>query len=195
MMFKYSIFQKNPILMLLIEANLKNKSVNTPDRPIFSFLLPIRQAVRLIRLGKHILLLRHKLKLGHNIVFGKDALLQPPEFMEIGNNVYFGPWFVLQSNLKVGDDVLFSSRVACISNDHAYDDANKSIIDQGRLKPNTITIEGDNLIGFGTIIVGDVRIGKGCIIGAGSVVTKDLPPYTICAGVPAKPIKMRYEKT
>ncbi len=50
----------------------------------------------------------------------------------------------------------------------------------------------DNLIGHKATIIGNVRIGKGCIVGAGSVVTKDLPPNTICCGVPARPIRDRF---
>lgn len=57
-----------------------------------------------------------------------------------------------------------------------------------------VTIIGDDVwIGHGSIIMSGVNIGSGCIIAAGSVVTKDLEPYYIYAGVPAKKIKKRFE--
>jgi acetyltransferase-like isoleucine patch superfamily enzyme len=82
--------------------------------------------------------------------------------------------------------------VSFIGNDHIFNNPDKTIFFSGRLPSSTIILEGDNLIGFGTIVIGNVTIGKGCIVGAGSVVTKDLPSYHICAGVPAKPLKKRY---
>lgn len=88
--------------------------------------------------------------------------------------------------------MLISSGVSFVGNDHRFDIPGKSIIWGGRLPASTIIVEGDNLIGFGVTIVGDVRIGKGAIVGAGAVVTRDLPPGMICVGVPAKPIKPRW---
>jgi acetyltransferase-like isoleucine patch superfamily enzyme len=52
-------------------------------------------------------------------------------------------------------------------------------------------IEGENWIGANVLILGGVTIGKGVVIGAGSVVNKDLPPFTICVGNPCKPISKR----
>ncbi|KAI9133931.1 DapH/DapD/GlmU-related protein [Acaryochloris sp. CCMEE 5410] len=54
-----------------------------------------------------------------------------------------------------------------------------------------VIIEDDVWLGAGTTVLDGVKIGKGCIVGAGAVVTKDLPAYAIAAGVPAKVIKMR----
>ena len=57
-----------------------------------------------------------------------------------------------------------------------------------------ITIGNDVWIGMKCIIMGGVTIGDGAVIGAGSVVTKDVPPYSVCAGVPAKHIKYRFNE-
>ncbi|VVS91972.1 DapH/DapD/GlmU-related protein [Desulfoluna spongiiphila] len=62
---------------------------------------------------------------------------------------------------------------------------------QGEGKQGAITIEDDVWIGAGAIILAGVTVGKGCVIGAGSVVTKDVPEYCVAAGNPARVVKQR----
>ncbi len=70
----------------------------------------------------------------------------------------------------------------------------KNLITCKRTKrPNTI-IENDVYVGYGAIILGGVKVGNGAVIGAGAVVTKDVEPYSIVAGVPAKLIKYRFNE-
>lgn len=57
-----------------------------------------------------------------------------------------------------------------------------------------VTIGNDVWIGYGALVVGGVKIGDGAVVGAGSVVTKDIPPYAIVAGVPAKVIRYRFSE-
>jgi len=66
-------------------------------------------------------------------------------------------------------------------------DVTKELGSDGR-----VVIEDDTWIGANTLILKNVRIGEGSIIGAGSVVTKDIPPYSIAVGNPAKVIKQRF---
>ncbi len=57
-----------------------------------------------------------------------------------------------------------------------------------------VVVESDVWIGRNVTILAGVHIGRGCTIGAGAVVTKDMPPYTVCVGVPAKPVKFKWTK-
>jgi acetyltransferase-like isoleucine patch superfamily enzyme len=163
-----------------------------PDKIISGPLKPLRNLLRSTRMLRHRLSLRGKLKLGNNVFFGKRCYLAPPEFMHVGNNVAIGMSTFVETNLEIGDDVLISSLVSFVGNDHRFDDPDQSVYWAGRLPPSTVILEGDNLIGHKAVIVGNVRIGRGCIVGAGAVVTKDLPANTICAGVPARPLRPRF---
>ncbi len=60
-------------------------------------------------------------------------------------------------------------------------------------RENAVTIGHDVWLGHGVIVMSGVNIGTGAIIGSGAVVTKDIPPYAVAVGVPAKVIKMRFE--
>jgi len=82
--------------------------------------------------------------------------------------------------------------VSIIGRDHGFDDPTVTIYEGLKNKDSFVEIGSDVFIGFGSIIVGTSRIGDGCIVGAGSVVVKDLPAFTLCAGVPAKAIRPRY---
>lgn len=167
-------------------------SFERPDRPLTTHIAYIRKLVRLSRSAYLKVRLRRKLALGNNVYFGKRANILSPSFARFGDNVAVGYEFFVDQNLEVGSNVLISSRVSIVGDDHRFDDPTKSIYWAGRYPPATIYLEGDNLIGFGVIIIGNVRIGKGCIVGAGAVVTRDLPANTICVGVPAKPLKNRF---
>lgn len=167
--------------------------MNSSERPISPFLRPIRKIVRQLIHLRYKLFLRGKLReLGRESYIARGALLQPPEFLQIGDYVSIGPSFFLQTNLVVGEGSLISAHVSCVGHDHDFSEKGV-LVSQGRRLPCcTVTLEGDNLIGFGVVIVGNVRIGRGAVVGAGSVVTRDLEPYTIYAGVPARPLRKRF---
>jgi acetyltransferase-like isoleucine patch superfamily enzyme len=110
----------------------------------------------------------------------------------IGNNVYLGEYSVLTSNeeIEIGNNVLISPHNDIVDFNHIYQDPSKLVNEQGVIAKK-ITIQEDAWIGSGSKILMGVTIGKGAIIGAGSVVTKDVPAYHVVAGDPAKTIKMR----
>jgi len=92
--------------------------------------------------------------------------------------------------LKIGKDSLLGPNVAILSADHEFKNPTVPIRLQGAI-PKAIVIEEDVWLGANVIVLGDVTIGKGSVIGAGSVVTKDVPSYSIAVGVPAKVIGKR----
>lgn len=152
----------------------------------------IGAVVHYFRKLRHAVRLRSRLKLGTNIHFGSSCILSPPNMLSIANDVSFGRRVLVEVDLVVGSDTLISSFVCFVGNDHSFDDPDSTVYWQGRNPPSRVILEGDNLIGVGAIVVGNVTIGRGAIVGAGAVVTRDLPPGMICVGVPAKPIKPRW---
>lgn len=97
--------------------------------------------------------------------------------------------------VKIGNNVLTGPHVFIADFNHEYKNPNKPIMYQGNHfiprndgKP-TLMIGDGTWIGTNVVIVGNVKIGKNCVIGANSVVTKDIPDYSVAAGIPAKVIK------
>lgn len=80
-------------------------------------------------------------------------------------------------------------------NDHTYSIPGVCMWDAPRGKDEVTIVEDDVWIGTGATIVAGVRLGRGCIVAAGAVVTKDIPPCEIWGGVPARKIKDRFSST
>ncbi|MFC6439591.1 DapH/DapD/GlmU-related protein [Bowmanella sp. JS7-9] len=95
------------------------------------------------------------------------------------------------ANIKGGEDVMIASSVAFVGGDHNFDYTNVSMNKSGRAEPKGILIGDDVWVGHSAIIMDGVKIGNGVVIGAGSVVTKNLDDYGIYAGNPAKLIRYR----
>ncbi|WP_430537405.1 acyltransferase [Blastococcus saxobsidens] len=87
--------------------------------------------------------------------------------------------------------MLISSNVAIIGDDHPFDASSTPITEFSRSPLAHVRIGGDCLIGFGATIIGPLTVGSGSIVGAGAVVTKDVPPNSIVAGVPARTLRSR----
>lgn len=110
-----------------------------------------------------------------------------------GDNVGIGYSCLFQCNISVGNHVLIGSNSAFInSDDHIYNAVGELMWYSGRGDKFMINIADDVWIGHGATILTPCNIGRGAIIAAGSLVTKDVPPYAIVGGVPAKVIKYRF---
>lgn len=122
--------------------------------------------------------------------------------VDIGNDVYIGPhamFMCTRARIVIGDHVMFGPNVSMITGGHRIDIVGRymtSITNEEKLPENDkdIVLEGDNWIGANTTILKGVRIGKGAVVAAGAVVTKDVPPYSIVGGIPASVIKMRFDE-
>jgi acetyltransferase-like isoleucine patch superfamily enzyme len=123
---------------------------------------------------------------------GAHADIRPPHFFVAGDYVAIGKNFICEVDCELGREILISSNVAFVGNQHRFDSPDSSVYWQGRVENDVVKIGNDCLIGFGTIVVGNVTVGDGCIVGAGSVVTRDLPPGFVCVGAPARPIRRRF---
>lgn len=96
--------------------------------------------------------------------------------------------------ITIGDNVRIAANTSIVAFNHLYMDADTPIIKQGNISSG-IVIEDDVWIGSGVRILDGVVLSKGCVIGAGSVVTKSVPPNTVVVGVPARAIKQRVSAT
>lgn len=113
---------------------------------------------------------------GKNIVFGKHC--------HINENVFI-------QGANIGNFVMIAPNVSILNSTHNYQNIELPMIMQGEEKSLNPIIEDDVWIGRNAVIMPNIKIGKGSIIGAGAVVTKDVESYSIVGGVPAKLIKKR----
>lgn len=129
--------------------------------------------------------------LGKNVNVEQGAYFGSGRDIEIGDNSGIGINCHLPSNVKIGKDVMIGPDVLIIGENHDFSDINVPMRLQGYKSSEPVRISDDVWIGARVIILPGVKIGKGVVIGAGAVVTKDIPPYAICVGNPARVIKFR----
>lgn len=112
--------------------------------------------------------------------------------IEIGELTSLGPYTCIagSGDIKIGKGCLISSHVSIYSNNHNFADTTRYILAQG-ITCKGIVIEDDCWLGTGVRVLDGLTIGQGSVIGAGAVVTKDIPPYSVAVGVPAKVISSR----
>lgn len=129
-----------------------------------------------IRLGNEVLL-------GRGTVLGtRDGRIDIDDFCNIGANCRLGT----TSQIKFGKHVLLAANCYIGGAQHQFDRLDVPIMRQGYESRGGVVIEDDVWLGANVIILDGVTVGTGSVIGAGSVVTKDIPPYSIAVGVPAK---------
>ncbi len=117
-----------------------------------------------------------------------------PGSVFIGKNVSINRFVTITAchggRIRIGDNCLIGPYVLIRSADHSFDDTSRPIREQGH-EGGEIVIGNDCWIAGHVTVTRNVRIGDGCVIGANSVVTKDIPAYSVAAGVPARVIRSR----
>jgi acetyltransferase-like isoleucine patch superfamily enzyme len=118
-------------------------------------------------------------------------LTKNPGFIKIGNNCYIGFYFsaLAGADIEIEDNVLIASHVLISSENHSIDPESKIPYMDQPLDCASVKIGEGTWIGEKAIILPGVKIGKKCVIGAGSIVTKSIPDFSIAVGNPAKVIK------
>lgn len=128
---------------------------------------------------------------GKNINVEKRADFGRGTEIRIGDNSGLGVNCVVRGPLVMGADIMMGANVRIMTGKHNTERTDIPMREQGFLPNRQVTICDDVWIGDCVIILPGLTIGKGSIIGAGAVVTKDVPDYSVVAGVPAKVVKFR----
>jgi acetyltransferase-like isoleucine patch superfamily enzyme len=164
------------------------------------------------------LLTRHRLgACGHGLQIRYPAIIKNPQSISLGNMVVIrehawlncerrsSPSLLIGSGTYIGrfvhinasqsvvieDGVLIADRVYIADYQHAFSDPVRNIIDQGFTTPEPVMIRSGSWLGVGSVIMPGVSIGRGAIVAANAVVTKDVADFEIVGGVPASQIGTR----
>ncbi len=125
---------------------------------------------------------------GKSVDIGKHAKVSSR--LSIGDRSGIGDRCHLQGPIIMGNDIMMAPEVAIIATNHNFDRTDIPMNLQGHTD-ETVEIGDDVWLGYRAIVCPGVKIGRGSVVAAGAVVTKDVPEYSVVAGVPAKVIKTR----
>lgn len=138
-------------------------------------------------------------RIGKSVYIGKNGIFTYQN-IEIGTDVYIGANAVFQSSygkIIIGDHVMFGPGVHIHGGNHKIRELGcymKDVSPKSQGDDGIVTIEADCWIGSNAMILANVTIGRGSVIGANSVVTKDVPPYSIYTGSPRQRTKPRFSE-
>ncbi|WP_144876525.1 DapH/DapD/GlmU-related protein [Microbacterium sp. 1.5R] len=137
---------------------------------------------------------------GAEVSIGQGTAIRPSSYyggevgegLRVGDRSSFatGCFIGCSGSIVIGDDVMLGPGVRIYSENHVFSDASVTIKSQG-VERGAVVIGDDCWIGSGVTITSGVTIGRGVVIGSGSVVTRDIPAFSIAAGSPAKVIRSR----
>ena len=152
--------------------------------------------------------------IGRNCVFEAGVLVFHPETISLGDDVYVGHNTILKGyhknqfaigsgtwigqqgffhsagGITIGRNVGIGPAVKILTSQHQEAGRDVPIV-HAPIDFAPVVIEDDADLGIGSIILPGVTVGRGAVVGAGAVVTRDVPPYAVVAGVPARVLRMR----
>jgi acetyltransferase-like isoleucine patch superfamily enzyme len=144
-----------------------------------------------------------RFNIGKGFHGGRSIVMWAKDYINIGQNFYMGAYSQIGCNTTIGNDVIFGSYVSLIGKyDHNYQQIGVPIRFASQIRDKdynwkglelSVTIGNDVWVGHRCIILSGIKIGEGSIIAAGSLVTKDVEPYSIYGGVPAKKLSNRFD--
>lgn len=167
---------------------------------MFSFLIDVIKNLRDLYLVR---IKWRKYNISRGFHAGVRVRIWGKQKITIGKNFYIGRDSQIECDVEIGDNVIVANRVAFVGRyDHNYQQIGVPIRLASQIRDKDynwkglgekVIVEDDVWIGYGSIIMSGVKIKRGSIIAAGSVVTKDTEEYSIYGGVPAKKIKNRFD--
>ncbi len=165
---------------------------SSPFRRLPAGLSLLRTAIRRWRVFKLKLLNRGKMhvRMPSTFVIGTGANVVIPEYFIVETHVGIGAYFMSQTNVRIGAESMLSSRVSFIGHDHDLYGSDSAFF-SGRTPPSTVILDGNNFIGFGATVCGNITLGEGSIVGAHSLVLQSVPANAVVAGVPARIVGYR----
>ena len=131
-------------------------------------------------------------KVGDRVVYYPGVKISPGRDLTLGDDVdlAWGVIITTRGTVSIGARTLVGYNAMIISANHRIPKGHHRIFDSGH-EAAPVAIGADAWIGAGAIILPGVSIGDGAVVAAGAVVTRDISPYTIVGGIPAKPLKTR----
>jgi maltose O-acetyltransferase len=148
--------------------------------------LPFTSSVRVWYVSKILNLMPYdkRSKIEHNVYLSNAKGISIGSNCRINENV-----FIQQAT--IGNNVLIAPNVAILSISHNHENIDIPIVEQGDTLPNPPIIKDGVWLGRNVVVMPGIVIGEGAIVGSGAVVTKNVAPFTVVGGVPAKLIKNR----
>jgi acetyltransferase-like isoleucine patch superfamily enzyme len=141
---------------------------------------------------------RRGLRVGARSWIADTVSIIDPQNVEVGSRVSVGPharlWASPNARLVIADDVLIGPNVIIVTANHGFAQRDVRVGDQPQIEQDVL-IGRDAWIGANAVILPGIRIGEGAVVAAGSVVNRDVEPYAVVGGVPARPIGERGEKS
>lgn len=135
-----------------------------------------------------------RMRLGNGVRIGRGCFLSAEEGrLELADEAALSPNVHVgadHGSIRIGRQTAIGPGTVIRAANHRFGDVSRPIMRQGH-HYGAIVIEDDVWIGANCVITPDVRIGRGAVVGAGAVVTRDVPPYAVAAGVPARLIARR----
>ena len=179
----------------------------------------LRKIIWILKIPRNIILsLRYGISPSKHVYFGKNVRIVNPQYVDmggqvfidddvelcvnqtmpgvtpkllIGNRVHFGKMNRIgcDNKIVIEDDVLFAPHVHISDRNHGFEDIHTPISRQKVTSKGPVVIGAETWLGFGCQVMSGVKIGRHCVIAAGTIVVKDVPDYSVVGGNPAKILK------